>query len=143
MALLPDTSNAPNGTTIQVSTQETYPNKTYKMRIEEKRIEGTITDELDAVRQAVYKILNTERYRYVIYDWNYGVELDELFGKPIPYVWPEIPRRIREALIQDDRISDVINFDLTYTKDGNVTAKFTVITIYGELEAEKEVRIRV
>ena len=113
------------------------------MRIEEERIDGTVTDELDAVRQAVYKILNTERYRYVIYDWNYGVELDELFGKPIPYVLPEIPRRIREALIQDDRISDVINFDLTYTKDGNVTAKFTVVTTYGDLAAEKEVRIRV
>jgi len=45
--------------------------------------------------------------------------------------------------VQDDRISDVINFDLAYTKDGNVTAKFTVVTIYGDLEAEKEVRIRV
>ena len=72
MALLPDTSNAPNGTTIQVSTQETYPNKTYKMRIEEERIDGTVTDELDAVRQAVYKILNTERYRYVIYNDNFS-----------------------------------------------------------------------
>lgn len=143
MALLPDTSNAPSGTTIQVSTQETYPNKTYKMRIKEEQIDGTITDDLEAVRQAVYKILNTERYRFVIYDWSYGVELEELFGKPIPYVLPEIPRRIREALIQDDRISDVINFDLSYTKDGNVTAKFTVVTIYGDLEAEKEVRVRV
>lgn len=143
MALLPDTSDAPNGTTIQVSTQETYPNQTYKMRIDEEQIDGTITDDLEAVRQAVYKILNTERYRFVIYDWSYGVELEELFGKPIPYVLPEIPRRIREALIQDDRISDVINFDLSYTKDGNVTAKFTVVTIYGDLEAEKEVRVRV
>lgn len=143
MALLPDISNAPNGTTVQVSTQETYPNKTYKMRIEEERIDGVLTNEIEAVKQAVYKILNTERYKYVIYSWNYGVELEDLFGKPIPYVLPEIPRRIREALIQDDRINDVINFDLSYTKDGNVTAKFTVVTIYGDLEVEKEVRIRV
>lgn len=143
MALLPDTSNAPNGTTVQVSTQETYPNKTYKMRIEEEWIDGVLTNEIEAVKQAVYKILNTERYKYVIYSWNYGVELEDLFGKPIPYVLPEIPRRIREALIQDDRINDVINFDLSYTKDGNVTAKFTVVTIYGDLEVEKEVRIRV
>lgn len=143
MALLPDTSSAQNGTTVQVTERETYPNKTYKMRIDEEQIDGTITDDVEAVRQAVYKILNTERYRFVIYDWNYGVELEDLFGKPIPYVLPEIPRRIREALVQDDRISDVINFDLSYTKDGNVTAKFTVVTIYGDLEAEKEVRVRV
>ena len=143
MVLLPDTSSAQTGTTVDVVTKETYPNQTYKMRIDEEQIDGTITDDLEAVRQAVYNILNTERYRFVIYDWSYGVELEELFGKPIPYVLPEIPRRIREALIQDDRISDVINFDLSYTKDGNVTAKFTVVTIYGDLEAEKEVRVRV
>ena len=52
-----------------------------------------------------------------------------------------IPRRIKEALTQDDRITDVTNFDLSYDKGGSVLAKFTVITIYGNLQAKKEVRI--
>ena len=109
--------------------------------IDTDRIQGTITDDLEAVKQAIYKIINTERYKFLIYSWNYGIELEDLFGKPIPYVLPEIPRRIKEALTQDDRIKDVLGFDLTYNRKGDVLAKFTVVTIYGNLEIEKVVNV--
>ena len=140
MSLLPVDPARPVGA-VAIKTTEVYPNKTYRMMIDDDRISGTITENLEAIEQAVYKVLNTERYQYIIYSWNYGVELAELFGKPIPFVLPEIPRRIKEALTQDDRITDVTNFDLSYDKGGSVLAKFTVITIYGSLQAQKEVRI--
>lgn len=141
MALLPDTSADGLGGVVKIATQETYPNKTYKMQIDDNRIQGTITKDLEAVEQAVYKILNTERYKHVIYSWNYGVELNDLFGKPMPYVLPEIPRRITEALTQDDRITDVTDYDLSYTKDGAVLAKFTVVSIYGDFTEEVIVNV--
>nr|DAH24374.1 MAG TPA: Protein of unknown function (DUF2634) [Caudoviricetes sp.] len=140
MALLPDTAADESGA-IAVAMTPKQPNKTFKMEIDAERVRGTITDDLEAVRQAVYKIINTERYKFLIYSWNYGIELDDLFGKPIPYVLPEIPRRIREALLQDDRITDVLGFDLTYNKRGDVLARFTVVTIYGNFDAEKAVTI--
>ena len=118
---------------------KTQPNKTYKMLIEDKKVLGD-TDDLEAIEQACYKVLNTERYQYVIYSWNYGIELQDLFGKPIPYVFSELPRRIREALIQDDRVSDVTNFDLSNQK-GNVLAKFEVITEKGIIKMEKGVQV--
>lgn len=142
MALLPDTSTeVAGGITVATTGTASMPNKTYRMRIEEDRVCGTITGDIEAVRQSVYKILNTERYKHIIYSWNYGVELQDLFGKPIPYVLPEIPRRIREALIQDDRITEVDSFDLSYTKGGDVLAKFVVHTIYGDIEESKEVKV--
>lgn len=140
MALLPDTATDESGA-ILVAMTPTQPNKTYKMMIDTDRIQGTITDDLEAVKQAIYKIINTERYKFLIYSWNYGIELEDLFGKPIPYVLPEIPRRIKEALTQDDRIKDVLGFDLTYNRKGDVLAKFTVVTIYGNLEIEKVVNV--
>lgn len=140
MALLPDTATDESGA-ISVTMTPTQPNKTYKMMIDTDRIQGTITDDLEAVKQAIYKIINTERYKFLIYSWNYGIELEDLFGKPIPYVLPEIPRRIKEALTQDDRIKDVLGFDLTYNRKGDVLAKFTVVTIYGNLEIEKVVNV--
>nr|DAE17452.1 MAG TPA: Protein of unknown function (DUF2634) [Siphoviridae sp. ctoRD1] len=140
MALLPDTATDESGA-ISVAMTPTQPNKTYKMMIDTDRIQGTITDDLEAVKQAIYKIINTERYKFLIYSWNYGIELEDLFGKPIPYVLPEIPRRIKEALTQDDRIKDVLGFDLTYNRKGDVLAKFTVVTIYGNLEIEKVVNV--
>lgn len=142
MALLPDTStDVAGGITVATTGTASMPNKTYRMRIEEDHVRGTITGDIEAVRQAVYKILNTERYKHIIYSWNYGVELQDLFGKPIPYVLPEIPRRIREALIHDDRITEVDSFDLSYTKGGDVLAKFVVHTIYGDIEESKEVKV--
>lgn len=124
---------------INIATTSIVPNKSYRMKIADEKILGNI-DELDAIAQACYKILNTERYQYVIYSWNYGIELQDLFGKPIPYVYSELPRRIKEALIQDDRINSVEDFELSYDK-GNVLAKFTVKTNLGNIEMEKGVNI--
>ncbi|WP_315002264.1 DUF2634 domain-containing protein [uncultured Selenomonas sp.] len=200
MALLPDTSTSSLGETLAGA--DLQPNTTYRMQIEEERIQGALSERLAAVEQAAYKgiadkmksvrlaqifsserggkpdaewcsvedfppkcgqkrcvkmarlnlsvlpkILNTERYEYVIYSWNYGVELADLFGKPIPYVLSEIPRRVREALVQDDRIRDVTDFDIRYVRDnaqgrrGDVLACFRVQSIYGDIAMEKGVRI--
>ena len=59
----------------------------------------------------------------------------------MPFILPEIPRRIKEALIQDDRIKDVDNFILNNDKQGNVTVEFTVHTVYGDIKAKKEVKV--
>ena len=75
------------------------------------------------------------------------MELADLFGKPIPYVLSEIPRRIREALVQDDRINDVTDFDIRYVRSnaqgrrGDVLARFKVWSIYGDIAMEKGVSI--
>lgn len=124
---------------INITKINTISSKSYRMKIADEKIVGSI-DELEAIAQACYKILNTERYKYVIYSWNYGVELQDLFGKPIPYVYSELPRRIKEALTQDDRINSVEDFELSYDK-GNVLAKFTVKTNLGNIEMEKGVNI--
>ncbi|HMM20640.1 MAG TPA: DUF2634 domain-containing protein [Selenomonadales bacterium] len=134
MALLPEAANT--STTLAIGVQ---PNKSYKMLIDDEKVQGTV-DDLDAVEQACYKILNTERYQYVIYSWNYGIELQDLFGKPIPYVFSDLPRRIREALAQDDRVKDVTDFDLSHNR-GDVLAKFKVVTSNGVIEMQKGVRI--
>lgn len=141
MALVPDASLNVGGAVVEVQTAEKWPSKTYVMNIDGERITGTMTDDIEAVKQAIYKILNTERYQYPIYSWNYGVELADLFGKPIAYVLPEIPRRIKEALVADDRIIDATAFELSHDKRGNVLAKFKVITIFGNFDAGKKVRI--
>ena len=132
----------PQGTTSDINvaaTAEQMPNKSYRMKIADEKIIGNI-DELEAIAQACYKILNTERYQYVIYSWNYGIELQDLFVKPIPYVYSELPRRIREALMQDDRVQSVDDFDLSYNK-GDVLARFTVTTNIGTIDMEKGVTI--
>ena len=117
----------------------TIPSRTLKMDHDYKTISGTI-DQIQAVEQAVFLILTTERYQWLIFSWNYGVELQNLIGKDPEYCIPEIERRIREALLQDDRITAVENFEFTLNKR-KVLTTFTVISIYGGITTTLEVDI--
>ncbi|HBF2202963.1 TPA: DUF2634 domain-containing protein [Clostridioides difficile] len=115
------------------------PSKTFKLNTEKSKIDG-ICDDVEALKQTIFLILNTERYQHLIYSWNYGVELNDLIGEPISFVIPELERRIKEALIQDDRIENVDNFQFENQK-GKVQCKFIVHTKYGNIKAEKVVSI--
>lgn len=113
--------------------QTRQPSYTYNVEFEaDEQING-FTDGLKAMKLAIFKILSTERYRYPIYSWNYGIELEDLFGQPIPYVYAELQRRITEALEADDRIISVTGFEFSHD-DGDVFARFDVETIFGTLE---------
>ncbi|WP_343101363.1 DUF2634 domain-containing protein [Romboutsia sp. MSSM.1001216sp_RTP31141st1_G3_RTP31141_220114] len=111
------------------------PSKTYKLSSE--NIIG-FCDNLDAVKQTIYFILNTERYQYSIYSWDYGIELKDLIGASYAYVVPELERRITEALTQDDRINNVFDFNFDKKKN-TLVVSFTVETEFGNLKATKEV----
>lgn len=113
------------------------PTKNYKIYTAKNRIAGFI-DEIEALKQAIFLMLSIERYDYIIYSWDFGVEFKDLFGKATSYVLPEIKRRTSECLIQDDRILAVDGFRFDVKKN-KVHETFTVHSIYGEFEMEKEV----
>ena len=115
------------------------PSYTHKLDIEGQRVTG-MTDKRDALRQTVYLILSVERYAYPIYSRNYGSELADLIGQPMDYAMSEMKRRITDALMQDDRITGVDDWTFE-TGRKSISARFTVYTIYGALEATKEVEI--
>ena len=81
------------------------------------------------MRQAVYKILNTEYKKHYIYG-AYGTEHFTLFGKPKPFVIPELERMITEALLRDSRITGVDGFEFE-DKGSKVSVRFDVHTIFG------------
>ena len=120
-------------------TFEALPSKTFKLNHNNLTVTGTI-DQIQAVEQAVFLILNVERYQWLIFSWNYGVELHNLIGKDPEYCLPEIERRVREALLQDDRITAVQDFQFEINKK-QVLATFTVVSIFGEINVEKVVEI--
>lgn len=117
---------------------EEQPGLTYKMHANQNLVRG-YTDGREAVKQAIYKIIMTERYQYIMYSWNYGIELLDLFGEPVTYVCPELKRRISEALLCDDRIKGVDNFEFDFPKKGVVHVAFTAHTIFGDVQAGREV----
>lgn len=113
------------------------PSLTWKIDFEKGRIVGK-TDGLEAIKQAVMKILLTERFRHLIYSPNYGSELHGLIGSEPAFVRSELKRRITEALLQDDRIEEVTNFDVQINGD-SATVRFLVATTEGAFTIEREV----
>lgn len=133
MKITPD-----NGALPPVGQQKVIlPSKTYGIDRENKRISGYV-DGLEAIKQAVLLCLSTERFEYPIYSWNYGVELKEIIGKDLEFAKIELQRTITEALLQDDRITGVENFQFE-KQENTLKIIFEVITILGRTEVEMNV----
>ena len=132
MAVLP-TGNLPDVTFQQ------QPDLTWGIDKTTNRIRGTVTG-WEAVRQAVEIILNVERFRWQIYRPYSGMQWDGLIGQDPGYVAAELQRRIREALMMDDRVTGISNF--AYRVDGDqLVASLTVNTVYGDTDASVEVTL--
>lgn len=117
--------------------EELEASNTYKLQKE--YIRGTV-DELESVRQSLKKILMTPKFEHEIYSFDYGIDLESLLGKEPEEVTILLKRMIREALLYDDRILSVDDFEIGFSED-ECLCEFTVYTIYGELQEELEVSI--
>lgn len=115
-------------------TFESYPTRTWKVDQNTWRLVG-FTDELDAMAQAVEIALNIRRFRWQIYTPNAGHEI-EAAGYDFAAARVRLTAQIREALLQDDRITDVLDFSFTETEPGSVQVSFTTRTIFGDLRTE-------
>lgn len=111
------------------------PTTTFIIDWSSRQIAGIGTG-LDAMRQAVEIILANERFRWQIYDSNFGVELEGLIGDDLDYIKAEIPRRIEEAFSADSRILSVDNYIFTETSPGVLSVSFDVQTVYGAIQEE-------
>ncbi len=118
--------------------ESTETSNTFFIDFEKGRISGFI-DEKEAVKQAIMLILNTERYKFLIYSWNYGAELEALIGTHPDIVEDEAERLISEALLQDGRITAVYDFEFSRNRD-TLLVNFKVDSIYGDIDVETEVR---
>ncbi|WP_346930288.1 DUF2634 domain-containing protein [Clostridium sp.] len=116
----------------------TYGSTTYGIDWITKTIPGYI-DELEALKQSILCILQTERYDNLIYSYDYGTEFQDLIGEDVLYVKADIHRRIEEALLQDDRIISLENPEIKIVGE-NLYYTCKVNTIYGELDINKEVK---
>jgi len=95
-------------------------------------------DKKEALIQALYLLLNIERFDYYIYSWDYGIQIKDLIGSQMNYVIAVTKKRITDAIMVDSRVTSVRDF--SYEKSGNsLHYTFTVDSIYGAVKLEKEV----
>ncbi|XAK57476.1 DUF2634 domain-containing protein [Bacillus inaquosorum] len=113
--------------------------QTYKIDFENGRITNEMITGLEAIRQFVYLSLHTERYAYSVFSHDIGNELQDILADnetTDAYKKMEIPRLIEEALIYDDRVSSVSDFEIEKQGD-SFHVSFKVETDEGKLEIEE------
>lgn len=114
------------------------PTRTYK--VVNGRVAGFI-DGQDAMRQAIEKVLLTERFAFDIYSDSYGVEYTDLIGEHIDLAKAEVERLITEAIIVDDRVLSIENFKIVEETKTSLTVNFEVSTVFGTLFISEGVTI--
>lgn len=126
-------------------TNATYSgSKPFKYKLTKDNFTDTISgyvDNKEAMKQAIYHILMTERYAYLIYTDNYGVELEQYIGADFNYIKTTIESTLKDALLYDLRIKDVHVTNVTQVNTDAVLVKFTANTIYGDLQLEVNISV--
>lgn len=95
-----------------------------------------LVEEDEAIKIWIWKIFQTPRYRHLVYDWDYGHELEDLIGiGSLPLVESEAERMVDEAMFPslEDYVESIEDINIILEND-LLTINFKVITIYGEVE---------
>ena len=116
------------------------PSLTYKLDVDTKRITSKI-DNKEAITQAVMKILNTERYAHVIYSSQYGVEIEKLLGQDYDFILADLKRTITEAIMVDDRITSITEFNVSKVGVDALAVSFVVHSVFGSDRINVEVQV--
>ena len=123
--------------TVQEAAEK--PSKTYKLDLDKGRILGMV-DGQEAVRQAIRKAIITPRWKCLIYDNQYGSEVEAavIQNKEATreYVETVIPGFVRDCLRPDSRVTGVSNFDITF-EDDHAYIRFDADTIYGTVRIQE------
>lgn len=126
MATLPEVAGF--DTDIEIAAQ---PSKTWIIDRNIMQVSG-MDEGLEAVRQSVEIALNVERFRWQIYDTNFGSELAGLVGDDEAYIEAELPRIVEDALSVDNRVVSIENY--VFTRNGtDLSVSFDVHTVYGDI----------
>ena len=95
MSLLPSFYNSKDRKSIN----EYFPRE-YEIDFAENRLTGRIVEGLEAIRVWVWCCIHTERFRYALYSWQYGVSLEKYLGQTTTEEYLEVDSQaeIEEAL---------------------------------------------
>lgn len=98
---------------IREEKKKNYPSKTYYINFNTKKIEGFLTDEIEALKQSLLIALNTELHEYPVYK-DYGFQFKDLISSEKEYFLAEIEKRITKCIMQDDRVKAVLSVHVDF-----------------------------
>ena len=107
----------------------------YEIDFETGQLTGRIVEGKEAIKMWIYLTLHTPRYKYSIYPWEHGNELESLIGTPytLDVKESEAERMTKEALLESPYITAIEDFNVDFS-GSKISLSFTANTDYGKLE---------
>lgn len=123
----------PSFAAIQPSTTGKDPPVEYGIDFDTGQLTGEIVSGLEALKVWIWLALRSERYRYPIYTWQYGAELEKYIGRGYSqeYLNDAIKNAVKECLKVNPHIKGIDNFSCKLERD-QLSIEFAVKTDYGE-----------
>lgn len=108
----------------------------YGIDFDNGQLTGEIVEGSEAVKIWAWLALQSARYRYPIYTWQYGSELESLIGTQWSdeYTESQCKKMIEECLKENPNIEGIKNFECKMSDRDKLTASFTLVTKFGEEE---------
>lgn len=113
--------------------------KEYEIDLKTGQLTGRIVEGLEAIKIWIWLVLQTPRYRYYIYTWDYGNEFDDLIGQGYSeeYITAEAQRMTEDCLLVNENIQSISDFSVGMEND-QLSVSFTANTIYGSIQFSDE-----
>lgn len=123
-----------NNVTVSTEKTQIVP-KEYEIDFVTGQLTGRIVEGKEAVKVWIWLALQTPRYRYYIYTWDYGNDFEELIGQGYTeeYILAETQRMTEDCLLVNKYIQGITEFSVSMT-GSTLTISFVADTIYGEIE---------
>lgn len=106
----------------------------YEVDFKTGQLTGHIVEGIEAIKVWIWFALQTPRYRYYVYTWDYGNEFEDLIGQRYTeeYVAAEAKRMTEECLLVNKKIKEIVDFSVN-VKNDILTISFIANTIYGDI----------
>lgn len=132
MGLFP--SYIENDIALKIEEKQIIP-KEYEIDFKTGQLTGRIVEGKEAIKIWVWLALQTPRYRYYVYTWDYGNEFEDLIGRGYTeeYISAEAQRMTEDCLRINEDIKSITDFGVNMAGD-TLTVSFTANTIYGGIE---------
>ncbi len=124
---------------IEEYEEESQTPKEYEIDFKTGQLTGKIVEGLEAIKVWIWLVLQTPRYRYYVYTWDYGNEFEDLIGQGYTeeYIEAAAQKMTEDCLLVNENIQSISNFSASIEND-ILTISFTANTIYGDIEFIKQ-----
>lgn len=129
--------------TLEAEEEETEIPREYGIDFVTGQLTGKIVEGIEALKVWIWFALQTPRYRYPVYTWDYGNEFEDLIGQGYSeeYIEAEAQAMTEDCLLVNEHIEGIADFSAVI-ENSRLIVSFTAETAFGDIHFSDAMYIR-